>query len=151
MWQDRLNAVIEIGKKHNRRFNGGVPNQVLQTFEKEVISALGTALPDFYTAFLSVINGVRFNGVTIYGVDKEYCGEQDQSVEGLIASNRIWYENEWQQEYLFLGTDSITWYVYDKKHGVCRELDKPSGEEMGSYDCSGQMLENMLKRALNAD
>ena len=76
-------------------------------------------IPQQYLDVLSRINGIEFNGFILYGVDQYLLKhEMKQPVYGLLEFNHIWYENEKQKEYLFLGESNISWYVYQYKINV---------------------------------
>lgn len=52
-------------------------------------------LPDSYERFLKTINGLNFNELVIYGVDKGLLdNELNEDMHGFIESNELWYENE---------------------------------------------------------
>ena len=49
------------------------------------------------------------NGFILYGADEPLLKkEPNQHVNGLIDCNKVWHENEWQKQYLFLGESSIS-------------------------------------------
>ncbi len=60
-------------------------------------------LPATFIEFLKQVNGLDFNGLVIYGVDKTLLdNEKDENIHGFIESNEIWYENDWQKQYNIL-------------------------------------------------
>lgn len=98
---------------------------------------------------LRVVNGLEYNGVILYGADETILKEVPrQAVNGLIDCNQVWYENEWQKQYLFLGESSISWYVYDLRAAKYYALDNPSGETSEEFEDLEQMLDKMLEEAL---
>ncbi|HDR8383598.1 TPA: SMI1/KNR4 family protein, partial [Bacillus cereus] len=106
-------------------------------------------LPSEYEEFLKTVNGLDFNGLVLYGVDSYLLDtERDESICGLIETNEIWYENEFQKEYLFLGDSNIAWFCKNLSDGTYLELDKPSGTVMNTYNDCNTMLEEALKTAL---
>ncbi|MED2324762.1 YrhA family protein, partial [Bacillus thuringiensis] len=106
-------------------------------------------LPNEYEEFLRIVNGFEFDGLIIYGVDPSLLEtERDETVYGLLENNKIWYENEWQQEYLFLGDSDIAWFCKNISEGTYLELDKPSGTVMETYNDFNTMLEEALKPTL---
>ncbi|EEM73015.1 hypothetical protein bthur0009_8040 [Bacillus thuringiensis serovar andalousiensis BGSC 4AW1] len=103
-------------------------------------------LPSEYEEFLKTVNGLDFNGLVLYGVDSYLLDtERDESICGLIETNEIWYENEFQKEYLFLGDSNIAWFCKNISEGTYLELDKPSGMVMNTYNDFNTMLEEALK------
>lgn len=111
--------------------------------------SLKTLLPKSYTEFLNIVNGLVFNGLVIYGVDKYFLEKEvEEDIHGFIETNELWYENEWQKQYLFFGDSDTAWYCYDRKSNVFTELDKPSGTLMQSFEDFDPMLSNALETAL---
>lgn len=53
---------------------------------------------------LEVVNGIEFNGFILYGIDEELLdAQQNQSIHGMIESNKMWYESEWQKDGSVIG------------------------------------------------
>ena len=106
-------------------------------------------LPDDYAKILGLVNGLEFNGFILYGIDQHLLSKQpNQSINGLIEYNKIWYENEWQKKYIFIGESNISWYVYDLVECQYLELDNPSGRENGVFSSLECMVEKLLSDAL---
>lgn len=106
-------------------------------------------LPDSYLEFLKIVNGIDFNGLVIYGVDKSLLDKDvDEEINGFIETNEIWYENEWQKRYVFFGDSDVALYCYDTEEGVYVEFDKPSGTLMQTFNSFDSMLTNALETAL---
>jgi len=106
-------------------------------------------LPETYVEFLSIVNGLDFNGLVIYGVDKELLNQEvDEDVHGFIETNEIWYENDWQKKYIFFGDSDTAWYCYNLIDDEYAELDKPSGTLIQSFDSFDIMLNAALETSL---
>ena len=92
---------------------------------------------------------MEFNGFILYGIDQRLLDEQqNEKIYGLIEYNKLWYENEWNKQYIFLGESDISWYAYDlTAHKFC-ELDNPSGTEMEKFKNLDHMVEKLLIDAL---
>ena len=126
------------------------------TSEKEIYELVTTAkekwnmeIPQQYLDVLSRINGIEFNGFILYGVDQYLLEhEMKQLVYGLLEFNHIWYENEKQREYLFLGESNISWYVYQYKNQCYMELDQPSGREIHRFRNFYEMFDKVLDEAI---
>ena len=72
----------------------------------------------------------------------------DQKINGLIENNKIWYKNEWEYQYIFLGESSISWYVYNIDMNNYYELDNPSGSEIKEFADFEDLLESLLNDSL---
>jgi len=149
MWKERLEEIRQEEKRYGQDINCGISEEEAGTFIKAVKDELGIALPEEYLKILRTINGIEYNGFILYGVDEPLLNEApNQHINGLIDCNKVWYENEWQKQYLFLGEGSISWYVYDLKTKMYYELDNPSGEISEEFHDFERMLDKMLEDAL---
>ena len=124
MWKKKLQEIADEKNLYGEKINDGATTEAIQRFLKEVKSELNVDLPNEYVRFLEIINGVEFNGFILYGIDQYLQNEeQNQLVNGLIDYNKIWYENEWQKQYVFLGESNISWYIYDLVERTYYQLD----------------------------
>ena len=74
------------------------------TFIKAVKDEWGIVLPEEYLKLLTTVNCLEFYGFILYGADEPLLNEApNQHINGLIDCNKVWYENEWQKQYLSLG------------------------------------------------
>ena len=139
--------LISLYKKHylDIDFNDKLKDKLIV----EAKEKLGVERPKEYLDILSKVNGIEFNGFILYGVD-EYLLEHEinQSIYGLVDLNKIWYENEEQKKYLFLGESNISWYVYEYKNKIFIELDNPSGRESNKFNSFYEMFNKLLVDAL---
>lgn len=150
MWKEHLKEIRQEEKRYGNDINCGISKEEVERFIKVAKDELGVALPEEYLKILSAINGIEFNGFILYGVDEPLLTKApNQHVNGLIDCNKVWYENEWQQQYLFLGEGSISWYVYDLKTKKYCELDNPSGEICQEFNNFEQMFDKMLEDSLS--
>lgn len=102
-----------------------------------------------YIIFLSVINGLDYNGLVLYGIDENLVDKKNnQRVMGYIDTNEIWYENDEQKVYMFFGDSNMSWYCYNIKKDIYVELDKPSGELEQEFSGFADMIENALENSL---
>ena len=149
MWKEHLEEIRQEEKRYGEDINCGISEEEAGEFIKAVKDELGIALLEEYLNILRIVNGIEFNGFILYGIDEPLLKDvPNRHVNGLIDCNKVWYENEWQKQYLFLGEGSISWYVYDLKTKKYCELDNPSGELSQEFDDFEQMLDKMLEDAL---
>lgn len=149
MWKERLEEIRQEEKRYDSHINCGISEEEVGIFIKAVKDELNITLPEEYLKILGTINGIEFNGFILYGVDEPLLNEvPNQHINGLIDCNKVWYENEWQKQYLFLGEGSISWYVYDLKTKKYYELDNPSGEAGEKFNDCESMLDKMFEDSL---
>lgn len=149
MWKDKLKEIIQEKKIYGEKVNIGATEEEIAIFFKEAKTELNVDLPNDYASILELVNGLEFNGFILYGIDQTLsCKQPNQSINGLIEYNKIWYENEWQKKYIFIGESNISWYVYDFVECKYVELDNPSGRENEAFPSLECMIEKMLSDAL---
>lgn len=149
MWKDKLQEIIQEKKIYGEKVNFGATEEEINMFFKKAKAELNVDLPNDYAKILELVNGVEFNGFILYGIDQNLLSIQpNQSINGLIEYNKIWYENEWQKKYIFIGESNISWYVYDFVECKYVELDNPSGRENEVFSSLEYMIEKILCDAL---
>ena len=149
MWKNLILEIEKIEKSFNDKLNTPVTDSEVQKLRERMKESFNVYLPSEYEEFLKTVNGLDFNGLVLYGVDSYLLDtERDESICGLIETNEIWYENEFQKEYLFLGDSNIAWFCKNLSDGTYLELDKPSGTVMNTYNDFNTMLEEALKITL---
>ncbi|WP_025148002.1 YrhA family protein [Bacillus sp. H1a] len=149
MWKNLILEIEKIEKSFNDKLNTPATDTEVHRLRDRVKEKFNVDLPSEYEEFLKTINGLDFNGLVIYEVDPSLLDtERDELISGLIDTNGIWYENEFQKEYLFFGDSNIAWFCKNLSDGTYLELDKPSGTVMNTYNDFNTMLEEALKTAL---
>lgn len=149
-WKDLLIEVEEIEDKYGSSLRKPASDTEIMKINQTIKEKLkNIVLPESYIEFLKKVNGLDFNGLVIYGVDEVLLDmEIDEEVHGFIETNEIWYENDWQKNYVFFGDSDTAWYCFDFKAGVYVELDKPSGTLIQSFESFDSMLKEALETIL---
>ncbi|HIE8454169.1 TPA: YrhA family protein [Bacillus cereus] len=149
MWKNLILEIKKIEKSFNDKLNTPATDSEVQKLRERMKESFNVDLPSEYEEFLKNVNGLDFNGLVFYGVDSYLLDtERDESICGLIETNDIWYENEFQKEHLFFGDSNIAWFCKSLSDGTYLELDKPSGTVMNTYNDFNTMLEEALKITL---
>ena len=149
-WKELLVEIEKIEEKYGSSLRNPVSDIEIKKMNHSVQEKLGNiVLPESYIEFLKIMNGLDFNGLVIYGVDKMLLDKEvDEDIHGFIETNEIWYENDWQKQYVFFGDSDTAWYCYDQKENVYVELDKPSGTFIQSFESFDFMLSNAFETTL---
>ncbi|MDR9855701.1 YrhA family protein [Paenibacillus sp. VCA1] len=149
MWYSKLEELRNEKLMYGELINSGALEAELSNFGKAVKEKLNIELPEEYITALKTVNGLEFNCFILYGIDEEYLEKSpNQQITGLISLNQIWYENESQKDYLFLGESNISWYVYKINVKEYLELDNPSGREMLKFKTFDEMFEKLITDSL---
>ena len=110
MWKDKLEEIKIRRERRNRFLNDGCSADELNIFKQAVAEKFNYTLPLEYIDFLSLINGLEYNGLILYGIDENIVDKTNkQKVTGYIDSNEIWYENEWQKKICTNATATYAW------------------------------------------
>lgn len=149
-WQELLIEIEKIEGKYDGSLRNPVSNSENIKMKQTIQQKLGNIIiPESYIEFLKNVNGLDFNGLVIYGVDKTLLdNEADEEVQGFIETNELWYEKDWHKQYIFLGDSDTAWYCYHLNERVYVELDKPSGTLIQSFDSFDSMLSDALEASL---
>ncbi|EJR29602.1 MULTISPECIES: YrhA family protein [Bacillus cereus group] len=149
MWKNLILEIEAILKSVNYKLNTPATDTEVQRLREHVKEKFNVDLPSEYEEFLKTVNGLDFDGLVLYGVDSSLLEtKKDEHICGFIDTNEIWYENEFQKEYLFFGDSNIAWFCKSLSDGTYLELDKPSGTVMNTYNDFNTMLEEALKITL---
>jgi hypothetical protein len=129
--------------------NEGLDEENIGTLALAIAQELGCGLPAEFADFLRKTNGLEWNGHILYGADQRLL-RQDQPLSpyGIIEYNQVWYENEWNRKYLFLGESGLSWYVHDCVDGLFKVLDLPSGELIKSVETFALLLQEFFVSSL---
>lgn len=95
-----------------------------------------------YLFFLKLANGLNFNGLFLYGLQLE---DDDLNIQ---LANNTWRESKYMQNYVFIGEDSISFFVWNMMEKKYEVLDKPSGDVFEEYDNLKNLLMEALETAL---
>ena len=138
MWENYLTAVKKEQEKYGESINPGLSDNDIDKL---------TDLPDSLINFLKKVNGLEYNGYILYGFRQSET-PQPQPIYDIYDYNEIWHENDEMDKYLFIGESNISWYVYNLKSKLYEELDNPSGRLVKRFDTLDELLEQVLKEAL---
>ena len=149
-WKELLNEIKKIEGKYGSSLRNPVSDVEIRNLQLEIQEKLGNIeLPKSFEDFLKTVNGLDFNGLVIYGVDEHLLDDQEgEDLQGFVETNEIWYENDWQKQYMFFGDSDTAWYCLELQKARFLELDKPSGSIIQSFDSFDSMLSEALQTAL---
>lgn len=149
MWKYMLDEIQEIGKEFDDELIPPASDKEIDALKQNTKGKFETDLPEQYIRFLQTVNGLYYNGLTIYGVDSSLLQEKPvDPVYGFIDTNEIWRESEGQEKYLFFGDSDISWYCLNLSNGAYELRDKPSGTVMETFGDFDSMIESALKTSL---
>ncbi|QKY70321.1 YrhA family protein [Lentibacillus sp. CBA3610] len=144
-FKDLLAEIEKIENKYGSSLRDPVSDEEIERMKDKN----KTILPIQYISFLKTVNGLDFNGLVIYGIDKAFLDKEiEEEIHGFIETNELWHENEWQRKYVFFGDSDVAWYCYDLDEKLYVELDKPSGTFIESFEDFGTMITDALEAVI---
>jgi hypothetical protein len=116
--------------------SAGLRNSASPSVENQ----LNCTLPDGYIEFLSITNGLKWNGLQIFASETmPIVGCADVKILGFVDLNLIYRENEDCLDLLFFGESGIDSYVYCISAKQYQILDRVSLSLTETFD-SFEML-----------
>ncbi|ERN51085.1 YrhA family protein, partial [Alkalihalophilus marmarensis] len=90
-WKDLLVKIKKIEKKYGSSLKKRAsPTEIIKMNQGIQLNFGNMVLPDSYERFLKTINGLNFNELVIYGVDKGLLdNELNEDMHGFIESNEL--------------------------------------------------------------
>jgi hypothetical protein len=115
------------------------PQKLIQ-LKEQVENQLNCTLPDGYIEFLSITNGLEWNGLQIFASETmPIVGYTDGKIPGFVDMNLLYRENEDCLDLLFFGESGIDSYVYCISTKQYQILDRVSLSLTETFD-SFEML-----------
>ncbi len=115
----------------------------------EAKARFGAAVPGDFQDFLTIANGIGFDGVVIYGADQtpERTGPAD-FWHGLIAANLAWRDGSDRGPILILGETDMDLFTVDLAGENPLVQDKVSDDVIRRFDSVAQGIAALLKARL---
>ena len=146
MWLDKLNKIKEELSLYNEKLNKGVEEKILKRFNRAIkVKGFGASLPYDYVKFLSMVNGLEFNGYIIYGVDDTVSYfVPNQEIYGFCLNN---FDKEVPNS-IVIGESEDIWYIYDYSTRSYFEYECLPKERLREFKDFETMLDVILGEAL---
>jgi hypothetical protein len=128
----------------------GADEASLAKLQEAAEQELGITLPVSVQEVLRQVDGFVENGVTLYGVDAEFRGDEFESVPGLIAENSVTWSDtpETARRYLLVGDSDLWYFAIEIETGRPIVLDRSSLAQEHLFSSVEDMVEDMLQQAL---
>jgi hypothetical protein len=145
--KDLLDKIEEEEKQYGDSVfakNGKANEKEIEYFKKWIVKYSNKGFPE-YIDFVKIINGLNFNGLFLYSLNKkcEY---------NIYESNETWWDDdEEQKRYIFIGDNDISWFCLNKDNGKYYILDKPGGTIMNEYETFAEIIIKALKISLDIE
>ena len=105
-------------------------------------------MPEDVRAFLSVTNGLHINSIVFFSMIndnvKELSPRATNRMRDIIGFNRYYRDMTDIEDYIILGKDSISFFVYDIASEKYQVLSNGTLDVMSEYNSLVQMIREAL-------
>ncbi len=149
MWRELLDATLSAMQQFNLQPQPPCSKQELDSLDAAVFANLNTRLPREYTEFLSIANGLDWNGLVILAdKPRPLASRRNAVLEGIVEANLIYRDNPDMQDYLVLGEDGTVLFCQSVKTAKFVTLLAVGMTELESHETCGELLSSALKAHL---
>ncbi|MBC1534180.1 YrhA family protein [Listeria seeligeri] len=142
MIQTYLNQIRSFEKEYGDEIPAPIKEEEIKKYTEWAKKFHNQFPYEDYLFFLKLANGLNFNGLFLYGLQLE---DDDLNIQ---LANNTWRESKYMQNYVFIGEDSISFFVWNMMEKKYEVLDKPSGDVFEEYDNLKNLLMEALETAL---
>ncbi len=107
----------------------------IKRFSEVFYEIFNIDVPQSYLEFLRQCNGFEFNGCIIYSSQN-------------IIENQLDY-SFLTNDYIVFAEYDIAWFCMERSSGKCCELDKPSAQEVCTFNTFEEMIKYILRLSIN--
>jgi hypothetical protein len=126
----------------------GLMASEINLYAGEFIEAFNVSLPEDVRTFLRVTNGLYINGKVLFSMIndnvKELSPRATNRTRDIIGFNRYYRDITDIEDYIILGKDSISYFVYDIASEKYQVLTNGTLEVMSEYNSLGQMIREVF-------
>jgi hypothetical protein len=128
----------------------GGDQEALERLSEAIKKELHILLPSSVTDILRQVDGFVENGISLYGVDAEFRGDQFDSGPGLLAENLVIWSNfaEMIQKYLFFGDSDLWFFALELDTGRAVALQRSTLKPEHYFSTAEEMVDDMMHQAL---
>jgi hypothetical protein len=128
----------------------GGDDEALERLSEAIKKELHISLPSSVTDILRQVDGFVENGISLYGVDAEFRGDQFDSGPGLLAENLVKWSNfaEMIQKYLFFGDSDLWFFALELETGRAVALQRTTLKPEHYFSTAEEMVDDMMHQAL---
>ena len=135
--------------KYKTLYNG-LSSRDIDSYSQEFSEIFNINLPEEVKEFLKVTNGIYTSGGTFFTKFnddvKEKSPRATRNTKDIIGFNENYRDMTDIEDYIILGKDSLSYYVYDIKSKKYQDLSNGTLDVMNEYDEFEKMVEDALTR-----
>lgn len=149
MYQDLIKQIANEMKRFGLTQQPACSPNDIDTLKRNALHELGHTIPGAYLAFLSVVNGLDWNGLVVYASERSpIVGFTDRFIEGFVEGNLAYRDFEPLKGYLIFADDGdalFTYQISTSKYQVVASVGLTLLESFNTFD---ELLCNALQSHL---
>jgi len=128
----------------------GAAQDDLENLMDAVEEELNIELPTAVVEILRQADGFSFNGVCLYGVDPELCGDGFESGPGILAETALQWSDypEAARSFLFVGDSDLWYFAIELSTQMPVALERSTHRIAHRFRSAEEMVNDMLRTAL---
>ena len=134
----------------NKTLYNGLSDSDINSYSQEFSETFNIDLPDDVKDFLKATNGIYMNGETFFSKFnddvKEKSPRATRKTKDIIGFNENYRDMTDIENYIILGKDSLSYYVYDIKSKKYQDISNGTLVILNEYDEFAKMVEDVLTR-----
>jgi len=144
-----LNNVRQLASKYGEALQPSATKAQVVELTRKSSAELAYNVPVQYVEFLMTVNGLDWNGYSIYATSfLPLTGVGDRLITGFVERNKQYHEAAVNRPFIAFGETGGAAYVFDKRSGKFAEVDHPSLDVIGTYPTFNDLLCRILSQAL---
>jgi hypothetical protein len=148
-YHDSLDSIRAWARSRGYPPQPPASESTLSALKQESLARLGYEVDPQYLRFLSLSDGLAFNGYTVFASRiAPLAAHPDRLLGGFVETNVELREAEPNLAFVAFGESGNERYVFDLQRKTFAELDHPSLDVLQQFPSFDDMLAYMLSRAL---
>jgi hypothetical protein len=148
MLERQHQRIVAVFKARGRQLQPGCSPEQIEELRRQVQTLLLGRVPEDYLAFLRLMNGLDYNGFSIYGDETHpKVDRPDVKIFGMVDANENFRNAPACEKYLLFGEFPPLLYASDLTGTKFASLDQTSLSQIETYSSFEEMLDAALTGA----
>ena len=148
MLERQHQRIVAVFKARGRQLEPGCSQEQIEKLRRQVQTVLLGRVPEDYLAFLRLMNGLDYNGLSIYGNETHPMVDRPQvTISGIVDANEDFRNSPSYEKYLLFGEFPPVLYASDLTGTKFGSFDQTSLGQIDTYSPFEEMLDAALTGA----